>query len=154
MGVSSQPVDNLFVNALTQGSASTQLPANQFNDRVSQILKDRTKSDGALLREAHLLYRFKDQSNCGRVEFFITQPSSQSVWREMGGQLNICENAQPPMQACKERVLVPYGHLCADNSKPIDTEEIKVSVEKALASGSLSPEQVQALQKNRLKGNL
>lgn len=154
LSVSAQPVDNLFVNALTQGQASAPLSPGQVNDRVSQILKSRTKSEGALFQETHLLYRFKEQTHCGRVEFFITQPSSQSVWREMGGQLNICENGQAPMQVCKEGVLVPNGLLCPNHSKPEETEEIKASIKKALASGSLSVEQVQSLQKNKLKSDL
>ena len=87
-----QTPTNLFLDALTQGHSSALLLKSKINDKVIEMLRDRTQSSGLIVQEAFLLYRFKEQPHCGRIEFFITQPASQSVWREMGGQLNLCEN--------------------------------------------------------------
>ena len=130
-----QPAQNLFVEALMQGHSSAELAHEQLNNgidnsvnnRIIEILKKTTQNDGPLLQEAQLLYRFKEQAQCGRIEFWISQPSSHARWKELGGQLSICENGGPPLQECPKKVLVPNGVLCTDKSKPIDTFEIKAS---------------------------
>jgi hypothetical protein len=130
---------NLFLDALTQGHSSALLPKSQINDKVIEMLRDRSQSSGPIFQEAFLMYRFKEQPHCGRLEFFITQPSSQSVWREMGGQLNLCENGEAPMQLCTKGMLIPNGLTCPDKTKPVDTDEIKESIKRAVAQGSLTP---------------
>jgi len=128
-----QPGQNLFVEALLQGHSSVNLQQKQINDeidnsvnnRVIQILKQTTQNDGPLLQEAQLLYKFKEQTQCGRIEFWVSQPSSHTRWKELGGQLSICVNGGPPLQECPKKLLVPNGVLCFDKSKPIDTLEIK-----------------------------
>ena len=134
-----QTSTNLFLDALTLGHSSALLPNSQINDKVIEMLRDRTQSSGPILQEAFLLYRFKEQLHCGRIEFFITQPASQSVWREMGGQLNLCENGEAPMQLCSKGVLIPNGLTCPDKTKAVDTDEIKESIKRAVAQGSLTP---------------
>lgn len=135
---------NLFVRALKSGSASAPLPHDgQFGPAIKTIQK-LAGDQGPIMIEAWRISRFKQQALCGRVGFTIVQPSSKRSWPELGGQLNICESGTPPWRMCKDKpnVLVPPDQRCPDKSNSVDTPEIAKAIETALASGSLSEDQV------------
>jgi hypothetical protein len=132
---------NVFIDALNNGTASVEiLDTPNLAKMVAELNK--TRSDGPLVMVAQRITRFENQPRCGRVAFIITQPSSNSAWPQMGGQLNICQDGLPPWQICANdpSVFVPPGHQCRDGSSPINTAEVQHSIDAAVASGSFSPE--------------
>lgn len=135
---------NLFVSALKTGASSAPLPAGgQFGPAIKS-LQTMTGDAGPLTIEVRRVARFQQQARCGRVAFIIVQPSTKRGWPELGGQLNICEDGTPPWRVCKEQpnVLVTPDQQCPDKSASVDTPEVTQAIQAALASGSLSEDQI------------
>ena len=91
---------------------------------------------------ARRLVKFEQQPQCARVGFVIGQPSAKVLYTNMGGQLNICANGEPPQRMCKSlpSELVAPDTPCPDGSMPVDTPEVAAAIAAALAAGSLSPQ--------------
>ncbi len=127
--------------ALTNGSASAKLDDNgQYAAAIAAIHK-RTGDTGPVVVLARRVQSFKDQPRCGRVAFVVAQPSSKILWTDMGGELNICEDGNPPLRACKAnpRKLVLPDSACSDGSTPVDTAEVAAAIRRATAAGGLDP---------------
>ena len=143
--VAGQVSDNeVFVQALINGTARQPLPDRPAFDRVVRELQQQTGDAGPIMVNAVRITLFAQQTRCGRVAFVLAQPSSHHAWPTMGGQLNLCEDGLPPWQQCPATpgVLVPPNSTCADHSAPEDTAEVKEAIRAALAAGGLSKEQV------------
>ena len=84
---------------------------------------------------------FKQQPRCGRVQFALGQPTAKIVFAAFAGQMNVCEDGQPPLRTCPDRpgVLVPATGSCKDGRPPVDTEEVAVAIR---AAGGLTQEQM------------
>lgn len=135
---------NLFVQALVEGQASAAPASTTATEPVFQRLRVSTGNPGPFLMVAKRLIRFEQQSKCGRVVFMLTQPGAHRGWPDIGGQLNICEDGNPPWRVCKKKpaVLVPHDQMCPDATPSVDTPEVAKAVATALANGGLSQEQV------------
>jgi hypothetical protein len=144
------PNSNVFVQALINSEATAPVPKQQQFEQAIQSLQAQTQDTGPILIQAKRLLRFKEQVQCGRIKFWFIQPSSGKSW-PMGGQLNICENGQPPLRMCKDKpgfLISPNGH-CPDRSEPQDTLEVAQAIKDALAKGDLSQEQVSQITKEQ-----
>lgn len=127
--------------ALANGSASAKLDDNgQYAVAISAIHK-RTGDSGPVVVLARRVVEFKDQPRCGRVAFVVAQPSSNVAWSDMGGELNICDDGNPPLRICKANPgkLVLADSACADGSSPVDTPEVAHAIKNAAAAGGLDP---------------
>ena len=135
---------NVLVQALREGTASQALPAGIVYEIAAHAIQEKTGDAGPIVIVAHLMRRFQQQPLCGRVAFVIAQPSSHQAWRDLGGQLNICESGEPPMRACENQpgILVPVAAVCTDGSQPRDTSEVQQAIKEAVEAGGLSREQV------------
>jgi hypothetical protein len=133
----------VFAQALIEGSATSPLPSNKQLDLLVQAFQRKTNDSGPVVIQAKRLFRFKQQSRCGRVIFSVVQPSS-GVVLSPGGQLNVCEDSLPPWRVCKNNptVLISPQDHCHDNSEPQDTPEVDQAIKNALANGDLSQSQV------------
>lgn len=135
---------NLFVSALKNGTSTAPLPTDRQFGPAIKSLQAMTGDSGPIAIEVYRIVRFRQQALCGRVAFIIVQPSTKRGWPELGGQLNICEDGTPPWRVCKEQpnVLVAPDQQCPDKSASVDTPEIAQAIQAALASGSLSEDQI------------
>lgn len=135
---------SVFTAALINGEASAPLPPNPEIERMAQAMQEKTHNTGPLMIQARRVLRFKQQSQCGRIVFFIAQPASGTEWKHLGGQLNICEDGTPPWRICKNdpNRLIPPDGSCPDQATPQDTDEVAAAIQAAIDSGSLSQEQV------------
>lgn len=148
---SANPDLSLFVQALKNGDASKPVPNNpEFDKWISQI-KTSTHDTGEIVIHAYRFKKFSQQSTCGRVGYELEQPSTNSRFPEIGGQLNICQNGEPPLMLCKNQIrqLIPANKTCDDGSKPIFTNEVQDAIDNAIKGGSLSKDQIDL----KLKGN-
>jgi len=93
---------------------------------------------------AQRVVRFTQQSRCGRVRFALAQPASKKVWPAFGGQMNVCEDGQPPLRTCPEHqsVLVPATSVCATGKPPVDTEEVAAAIRAATNAGAITHDQM------------
>jgi hypothetical protein len=135
--------ENVFVRAVIDGSASSPLPdIPQFQNAI-KIVRQRTGSEAPLTMYAMRVARFRQQPQCGRVLFLIGQPATHTAWKDMGGQLNICENGDPPQRMCNGSPgkLVPAEAACSDGSRPVDTPEVAAAIQTAVAQGSITPDE-------------
>lgn len=139
-GMSYAQEENPFVTALKQGQAQDAFAQPKFANVISQ-LKKQTGNDGAIVLKARRLLWFKNQSRCGRIQFWVEQPATNTRWNEVGGDLNICEDGQPPWQICSDQKLVPYGSKCSDGKLATDTAEISAAIQESLKRGSLTMDQ-------------
>jgi hypothetical protein len=138
--------DSPLVQALRDGHASAPLPDSAGAQTVAQKIKGKTGSPGDVTVEYYRTARFVSQPRCGRVAFGLYQRSSNTVWRQFGGQMNICEDGTPPQRECKgTKILVSADIQCPDGSTPVDTTEVKAAIGKALAGGSMTAKQAAAL---------
>jgi len=128
----------VYADALKNGTAQTQLPYKAPLDRLTLKLQQITHDAGPILVKAERIKYFQQQSHCGRVRFILFQPSSNTAWPELGGQLNICEDGSPPWRICKSNPmrLVLHTERCSDGSTPVDTPEVEQAIKEAVASGS------------------
>jgi len=127
--------------ALANGSASAQLDDNgQYAIAISAI-HQRTGDLGPVVVLARRIVSFKEQQRCGRVAFIVAQPSSSIAWTDMGGELNICDDGDPPLRTCKANPgkLVLAESACADGSSPVDTPEVAAAIKNAVAAGGMVP---------------
>ncbi len=138
------PSISVFTAALIDGEASAPLPPNQEIEHMAQAMQAQTKNTGSLVIQARRVLRFKQQPQCGRIVFFIAQPASGTEWKNLGGQLNICEDGTPPWRICKNdpNRLIPPDGACPDHAPLQDTAEVAAAIQAALDSGNLSQAQV------------
>lgn len=144
---------NLFVKALQDGTASEPLTANgQFTTLQAKLQRQTGDSSPIIIRAARLL-KFKQQARCGRIAFALVQPSSNHVWPQLGGQLNICEDGLPPWRICANQHdrLVRYNAKCTDGSQPVDSPEVAQAISNAIATGEVSPEQASKEVKEQIR---
>jgi hypothetical protein len=134
---------SVLTNAVANGSASAPLDDNGQYAAVIAAVKMKTGSNGPLMIYATRVVTFREQPRCGRVAYVIGQPSANLAWPDMGGQLNICDNGDPPLRMCKgdPGKLVLSNSQCADRSAPVDTAEVAAAIRAALAAGGMTPEQ-------------
>lgn len=129
----------VYADALKSGTAQTRLPYKAPLDQLTLKLQQMTHDAGPILVKAERVRYFQQQSHCGRVRFILFQPSSNTAWPELGGQLNICEDGSPPWRICKSNPmrLVLHTERCSDGSAPVDTPEVEQAIKEAVASGSV-----------------
>lgn len=133
---------NVFIRALVDGAASSPVSNIPQYQTAINIVRQRTGSDAPLTMYAARVRKFQQQPQCGRVLFLIGQPATHTAWKDMGGQLNICENGDPPLRMCKGALekLQRAETFCPDGSRPVDTPEVAAAIQEAVARGSISPE--------------
>lgn len=138
--------DNVFVRAVVKGAASAPLSNGPETQSARQAVERRTGSNAPLYIEAKRIVRFAQQPSCGRVVFIIAQPATHTAWQDMGGQLNICSDGEPPMRACRGAPdkLVPAEAACADGTRPVDTAEVNAAIQDAIRGGSLPTDTLHA----------
>lgn len=135
--------NGIFAQGLIDGYATATVEAQRDIARMVQAFQQQTHDTGSLVIEVRRLFRFKQQSRCGRVTFVIRQPSSNTTM-PVGGQMNVCEDGMPPWRACPGVTeLVPPDSRCPDGSASGNTPEVAAAIRDAVnASGGESPEQV------------
>ncbi|WP_175816904.1 hypothetical protein [Burkholderia diffusa] len=127
--------------ALANGSASAPLDAHgQYAQAISAI-QTRTGDHGPVVILARRVAAFKEQSRCGRVAYIVAQPTSHIAWTDMGGELNICDDGNPPLRMCKAQAgkLVLPDSVCPDGAAPVDTPEVSAAISSAISAGGLDP---------------
>ncbi|MCX4151023.1 MULTISPECIES: hypothetical protein [Paraburkholderia] len=139
---SAEDLLNVFSHAVVDGTASAPLPDIPTFQNAIRIVQQRTGSDAPLAIYAERITRFQNQPRCGRVVFMIGQPATHKAWKDMGGQLNICEDGGPPLRMCpgKPDVLLPVDAMCPGGTRPVDTPEVTAAIQQAVAQGSLTPD--------------
>lgn len=131
---------SLLVQALRSGEVEIALPdAPQLRAVVSDVRR-RTGDAGPVMLRIVRIAQFKQQPTCGRVGFFMYQPSSTNRAQVSGAQLNICESGLPPRRVCKDSpaALVPPQQRCRNGGLPIDTAEVAESIKQAVLAGGVS----------------
>lgn len=134
--------ESVLTQAVVEGKASAPLDDNgQFSTAIAAI-KNKTGNDGAVMIYAARVLAFSQQPRCARVAYVIAQPDAHLAWPDMGGQLNICEDGQPPLRMCGGHPdrLVLANSLCPDRSTPVDTPEVAAAIQAAIAAGGMTPE--------------
>jgi hypothetical protein len=136
--------NNVVVRALLSGSSLEPLPLSPEATKVIQVLQQQSGNPGPIAIAAWRLARFTQQEHCGRVAYALSQPSTKRVFTAFGGELNICEDGQPPLRECAAHpgVLVPATSRCTDGSAPQDTSEVAQAIRDAIARGGKTREQV------------
>jgi hypothetical protein len=136
---------SVLTQAVMDGEASAPIPDDdaRFASAVAMI-KKRTGDAGPVMIITRRVAKFEKQPQCGRVAFIIGQPSAHVLYSDMSGELNICEDGEPPMQMCKGHPdkLVPPDSVCPDLSRPVNTPEVAAAIEAAVAAGSMTPQQL------------
>ena len=141
---------NLFVQALSEGTAAMPLPERPEFREVRLQIEQLLGSQAPLELRAMRLLRFRQQPRCGRVAFGLWQPQTRRVVAAIAGQLNICEDGRPPLQECAANpgTLVPAGAICTDATgqrQPAhDTAEVRQAIQGSVAQGGMSVEQIRA----------
>jgi hypothetical protein len=135
-----------FTEALIKGEAQAPLPNDRIFAGLKELIQKKTGDSGDIIIKAFRIQQFKTQANCGRVGFIIMQPSSNIALPELGGQLNICNDGQPPLRECKETPgqLYQPDHKCPNGKPAVDTHEAAEAINQALKSGGLSHQQAKA----------
>lgn len=142
-----QPPEATFAAAL-KGHVSAPLPDLPDTPKVIELLQKESGSKGPITAEFDLLYKFKSQPSCGRVQMLVVQRSTKTVWPKISAEMNICSNGMPPLRQCAGSAkLVSADIACPDGSSPIDTPEISESIAKAIAGGGLTAQQVKDMPK-------
>lgn len=146
IAVAGAPPTSVFSQAAMDGEASATIPDDGEFSAAVKIVKSRTGDNGPVVLVARRLVKFEQQPQCARVGFVIGQPSARVLYTDMGGQLNICANGEPPQRMCKSHPskLVAPDTPCPDGSMPVDTPEVAAAIAAALATGSLSPQKAAA----------
>lgn len=131
---------SLLVQALRSGEVEIALPdAPQLRAVLSDVRR-RTGDAGPVMLRIVRIAQFKQQPTCGRVGFFMYQPTSSNRAQVSGAQLNICESGLPPRRVCKDAPaeLVPAQQRCRNGGQPIDTAEVAESIRQAVLAGGVS----------------
>ncbi|MDN4571881.1 hypothetical protein DBB29_24800 [Pandoraea cepalis] len=144
--LAASPPTSVFSEAAEKGEASATIPEDGEFSAAVRIIKRKSGDNGPVVLLARRLVKFNQQPQCARIGFVIGQPSANVLYTDMGGQLNICVNGEPPLRMCKAQPskLVPPDAQCPDGSMPVDTPEVATAIATALATGSLSPQQAAA----------
>lgn len=125
---------NVFAAALIHGRAAAPIPLRpgQFTKIVQNLQAHSGSMEPVSILAARVL-SFKQQPRCGRVQFALGQPASKIVFAAFGGQMNVCEDGQPPLRTCEDRpnVLVPATGVCPNGKSPVDTEEVAAAIRAA-----------------------
>ncbi len=152
VGSADDPI-NVFLDALNKGESTAPIIITDTTAPVIRAMQHSTGSSGDIMIHAKLIKRFVQQSHCGRINFYLEQPSSKHVWPEIGGQFNICEDGLPPWRVCKANPtnLVPPNASCPNGQPSVDTPEVQAAIEESLKHGSLSREQVMEQLQQRQK---
>jgi hypothetical protein len=133
---------NVFAAALIHGRAAAPIPLRpgQFT-KILQTLQARSGSNEPVSILAARVLSFKQQPRCGRVQYAFGQPNAKIVFAAFAGQMNVCEDGQPPLRTCPERltVLIPANGACPSGKPPIDTEEVAAAIR---AAGGVTQEQM------------
>lgn len=133
---------NVFAAALIRGRATAPIPLRpgQFT-KILETLQARSGSTEPVSILAARVLSFKQQPRCGRVQFAFGQPTAKIVFAAFAGQMNVCEDGQPPLRTCPDRpgVLVPASDACKDGRPAVDTEEVAAAIR---AAGGLTQEQM------------
>jgi hypothetical protein len=135
-----------FTEALINGESQTPLPDDKNFAALTELIQKKTGDAGQVMIKAVRILKFKTQPNCGRIAFIVTQPSKNIAWTNLGGQLNICNDGQPPLRECKESpgVLYQPGHKCPNGQTAAETEEVAAATAKAIQNGGLTHAQAKA----------
>lgn len=146
--------ESVLTQAVVEGKASAPLDDNgQFSTAIAAIRK-KTGNDGAVMIYAARVLTFSQQPRCARVAYVIAQPDAHLAWPDMGGQLNICEDGQPPLRMCDGHPgrLVLANSLCPDRSTPVDTPEVAAAIQAAVAAGGMTPEDASRMVRAQQEG--
>lgn len=133
---SKAPPASVFAEALKIGKSDTTLPPIPQIQSIAGELKRRSGNPGEIKLSVRSLFRFKQQPKCGRVIFFLSQPATSTAWIDTGGQINVCEDGNPPLRTCRATpsLLTPPNSTCPDGSRPIDTAEIAQAISQATSN--------------------
>lgn len=144
-------IESPFVIALINGSAIAKIDDSPMMQFAANKIKDKTGNKGEVTMKVERVVRFTKQVKCGRVSFSLYQQSTNTVWGQFGGQINICEDGTPPMRVCKvdPNKLVPASGFCKDSSRPVDTQEIAAAIADAKAKGGFDAEQYRSRMLNK-----
>jgi len=134
---------SLFVQALKEGMASAPLLSDPRMEKTVAELQKSTNSSGEITVTAARLLKFTQQPRCGRIQYWIEQSSTKTRWTQLGGQINMCEDGLPPWLVCADQTLVPPGLPCRDKSTPVMTDEVKATIQAAVAAGGLTTNQIE-----------
>ena len=130
--------DNPAAHALMEGSAQMQFGQDPQSQAQKKFIFDKTGEESYI--GIYRLFRFKQQSQCGRVLVVPVLEKSHKAIRNMALQLNICEDGKPPLQTCNGKDLVFPDYLCPNGGRPHFTKEVQASVDKAQADGGVDLE--------------
>ena len=145
--------ENPILDALAHGEATYSLNSDPKYAKVVQALQKSTKNDGEIIMRFKLVTKFKQQPTCGRVSFWGEQPSTNTKWGQMGGDINYCEDGMPPLRICAEnpKQLVAPDANCKGGKAPIDTPEIAAAIKYSLDHGGMTEAQAKAKYKADLE---
>jgi hypothetical protein len=145
-GQAQMSLDSPIVRALSEGRISVPLPPSPGAMQAAQKIQAKTGNAGEVTVEYFVVTKFLGQGTCGRVGYGLYQRSTNTLWGQFGGQLNVCANGMPPLRTCGgSAVLVPAGKICPDGSMSEDTPEVKDAIAAALAAGGLNVQQMRAV---------
>ena len=125
---------NVFADALINGRSTA--PVTARSDQQSKVLARLQAISGSsepVSIIAARIFRFSQQPHCGRVQFAFGQPKAHVVFKSPAGQMNICDDGQPPLRVCADHpgVLVPVAASCGNGTLPIDTDEVASAIRSA-----------------------
>jgi hypothetical protein len=125
---------NVFADALINGRATAPVPqrAGQASKVLARLQTISGSTEPVSIIAARVT-RFTQQPHCGRVQFAFGQPQAHVIFKSFAGQMNVCEDGQPPLRVCPDRlgVLVPAAATCANGRPPVDTDEVAAAVRGA-----------------------
>jgi len=135
---------NVFDETLSEGQGSIPAPVNAQTKQGIKAMQDKTKSDGEITIRFTRITRFKSQPRCGRINMAFYQESTNTVFKGVGVDMNICVDGQPPLRECRDKPLVLVNSMaaCKDGSTPIDTPEVAKAIADSVSKGELTPERV------------
>jgi len=125
---------NVFAEALINGRATTPVPQRPGQpSKVLARLQAISGSTEPVTIIAARVTKFTQQPHCGRVQFAFGQPLAHVIFKSFAGQMNVCEDGQPPLRVCADRpgVLVPAAAACANGRPPVDTDEVAAAIRNA-----------------------
>jgi hypothetical protein len=133
---------NVFADALINGSATAPIPPRpgQFSTILARLQATSGSSEPVSIIAARVT-KFIQQPHCGRVQFVFGQPRANVIFKSFAGQMNVCEDGQPPLRVCPDRpsVLVPASASCPNGRPPVDTDEVATAIRDA---GGMTQEQM------------
>jgi hypothetical protein len=118
-------LDNLFARALIKGAATDPLPQSMSTyPGLSEKLKPFSLKPTDLVVQAALVARMKSQPHCGRIAFWLSHLPTNQVFPDLGAEVNICLDSQPPKRQCEADARLIEAHaLCANGALPKHTQD-------------------------------